>query len=138
MHDLRDFEHSLRYTEELEKYNAKGVEEVVLIIGDMTSLGTEQMRFAYEIRTRGTILEGADLIIEREAVEVICAKCGYEGLSRRSGAISASIRFRYCPAPDCGATSKWSKARAAGSRTSRFWRQRMYKYRRGDGQEDNR
>lgn len=64
---------------ELEKYNATVVEEVTLRIGEMTNLGTEQMEFAYEIVTRGTILEGSKLIIENEEVQVHCNKCGWEG-----------------------------------------------------------
>ena len=63
---------------ELEKYDAKAVEEVTLRIGEMTNLGTEQMEFAYEIVTRGTILEGSKLIIENEEVRVYCKECDLE------------------------------------------------------------
>ena len=64
---------------ELEKYNAQSVEEVTLVIGDMTSLGEEQMSFAYEIVTRGTILEGSEFIVEHEPIELRCDSCGYWG-----------------------------------------------------------
>ncbi len=64
---------------ELEKHNAERVEEVTLVIGDLTNLGEEQMEFAYEIVTKGTILEGSKLIIEKEEIRVLCKKCGYEG-----------------------------------------------------------
>lgn len=63
----------------LEKYNVEVVEEVTLVIGDLTNLGEEQLEFAYEIITRGTKLEGSKLIVEREEVSVKCKLCGYEG-----------------------------------------------------------
>ena len=64
---------------ELEKYNVEKVEEVVLVVGDMTSLGEEQLEFAYEIVTKGTKLEGSKLVIEHEKIRVRCNECGYEG-----------------------------------------------------------
>lgn len=64
---------------ELEKYNAESVEEVTLTIGDLTSLGAEQMEFAFEIITKGTKLEGAKLTVENEGIEVHCESCGYDG-----------------------------------------------------------
>lgn len=63
---------------ELEKYNAEAVEEVTLRIGEMTNLGTEQMEFAYEIVTRGTLLEGSKLVIENEEVRVHCDSCNID------------------------------------------------------------
>lgn len=64
---------------ELEKYNVKSVNSVTLVIGRMTSLGAEQMSFAYEVVTRGTLLEGSELIIENEEIVIRCKECSYEG-----------------------------------------------------------
>ena len=64
---------------ELEKYNVEKVEEVTLVIGDMTTLGEEQMEFAYEIVTKDTKLEGSKLAIEHEHIRILCETCGYEG-----------------------------------------------------------
>lgn len=64
---------------ELGKYNAERVEEVVLVMGEMTNLGDEQLRFAYDIVTKGTKLEGSRLEIEHERIGVVCSDCGYEG-----------------------------------------------------------
>ena len=64
---------------ELEKYNVSKVNSMTVIIGDMTNLGEEQMSFAYEIVTRGTILEGSEFIVEHEPIEVECNGCGYKG-----------------------------------------------------------
>ncbi len=87
---------------ELEKYDVQSVEEVTLVIGDMTSLGEEQMTFAYEIVTKGTELEGSKLVIEKEAVQVCCLDCGYEGPVNN---IQSDYDDHYIPilsCPKCG------------------------------------
>lgn len=65
--------------QELSKYDVEKVNAVNIAIGDMTSLGDEQMQFAYEIVTRGTVLEGSELVIEHVPIEVECGSCGYRG-----------------------------------------------------------
>lgn len=67
---------------ELEKYRVIKVNSVTVIIGDLTNLGEEQMRFAYEIVTRDTILEGSEFIVEHEPIELSCDSCGYTGPAR--------------------------------------------------------
>jgi len=62
-----------------EKRGAKKVTEVHLVIGKLTFLGLEQVRFAYEVLTKGTILEGSKLTIEEQEGTVKCNHCGYEG-----------------------------------------------------------
>ena len=64
---------------ELEKYNVVRVEEVTLVVGEMTSLGDEQLEFAYEIVTKDTKLEGSRLVIEHEKIWVRCKECDYMG-----------------------------------------------------------
>ncbi len=65
--------------QELGRYKVTKVNSVTLVVGDLTNLGEEQMTFAYEIVTRGTILEGSELLIEHEPVEVKCGSCGFWG-----------------------------------------------------------
>lgn len=65
--------------EELKRHDVESVEEVDLVIGEITFLGREQMEFAYEVVTRGTILEGSRLVMHEEKVEVECPSCGYAG-----------------------------------------------------------
>ena len=64
---------------ELDRYDVTKVNAVNMVVGDLTQLGSEQMQFAYEVLTRGTILEGSVLNIEAEPVELRCRGCGYEG-----------------------------------------------------------
>jgi hydrogenase nickel incorporation protein HypA/HybF len=62
-----------------EKHNAKKVTEVHLIIGKLTFLGVEQVRFSYNILVDGTIMEGSKLYIEEKNGVVKCSICDYEG-----------------------------------------------------------
>ncbi len=64
---------------EAEKHRAKKVTEVNLIIGKLTFLGLEQVRFSYDVLVKGTIMEGSKLYIEEKNGVVKCSSCGYEG-----------------------------------------------------------
>ena len=64
---------------ELERYDVVSVEKVTLTVGKLTNLGTEQLEFAYEVMSRDSILNGSELVIEEENIEVRCEGCGYEG-----------------------------------------------------------
>jgi len=64
---------------EAEERSAKKVTEVQLVIGKLTFLGLEQVRFAYEALTKGTIMEGSNLVIEEQEGIVQCGNCGYQG-----------------------------------------------------------
>jgi len=65
--------------EEAKKQDAKKVTEVHLIIGKLTFLGIEQVRFSYNILVEGTIMKGSKLIIEEQNGTIECPSCGYKG-----------------------------------------------------------
>ncbi len=95
---------------ELQKYNVTKVNSVTVIIGDLTNLGQEQMSFAYEIVTRGTILEGSEFIIEKEEIELKCDSCGYLGPAKiitDPDFDTHSIPILACP--ECGGPVKVTK-----------------------------
>ena len=64
---------------EAEKRKAKQIVEVHLVIGKLTFLNPEQVRFWYEMLTKGTIMEKSKLIIEESEGVVKCSNCDYEG-----------------------------------------------------------
>lgn len=64
--------------EEAKKYNAKKIYKIVLEIGELTFLGEEQLKFAFDILKEGTIAEEAELVIKKIKARIKC-KCGYEG-----------------------------------------------------------
>ena len=65
--------------EEAKKHNAKRVHAVHLIIGKLTFLGLEQVKFAYNLLVKNTILEDSKLHIEEKNGVVKCNNCGYSG-----------------------------------------------------------
>ena len=65
--------------EEAENRKAKKIEEVHLVIGKLTFLNPEQVRFWYEMLTKETIIEGSKLIVEESEGVVRCSSCVYEG-----------------------------------------------------------
>lgn len=86
---------------ELENYDVEKVETVNVLIGDLTSLGAEQLEFAYEIVTRGTILEGSQFVIEREEVRVKCNGCGFEGSPDYIGSDFSNHSIPVLACPKC-------------------------------------
>jgi len=58
---------------------AKKVVEVNLVIGSLTFLNPDQVKFWYKILTKDTVLEGSKLVIEENKGTVRCPMCGYEG-----------------------------------------------------------
>ena len=64
--------------EEAKKREATKVESVDLELGDYTMLGEEQLRFAFQVLTKDTILANADLNVKHLKGRVKC-RCGYDG-----------------------------------------------------------
>ncbi|MFA6804750.1 MAG: hydrogenase maturation nickel metallochaperone HypA [Candidatus Methanomethylophilaceae archaeon] len=89
---------------ELEKYNVVSVHAVTIIIGQLTNLGKEQMQFAYEVVTRGTILEGSVLNIEDEEIELECKNCDYVGPAKNldMGEYTEEHLIPILACPECG------------------------------------
>lgn len=63
---------------EAKNRNAEKVSRVSLEIGEFTFLGEEQLKFAFEVLTKGTIAEGAQIDIKTAKGKIECA-CGYSG-----------------------------------------------------------
>ena len=64
------------------KHGAKKDLEVKLVIGKLTVLGIEQVKFYYELLTKETIMENSKLTIEEEEPIVECENCGYKGSTK--------------------------------------------------------
>jgi len=64
---------------EAQKQHAVKVIEVEVEIGDLTFLGIEQVRFAYEILTDKTIAKNSKLTIRQISGRGKCDSCGYNG-----------------------------------------------------------
>lgn len=64
---------------ESKKNNVKAVKKVYLEVGDLTFLGHEQLKFAYEVLAEGTVFDGSELVLDTKPALVKCNSCGYEG-----------------------------------------------------------
>lgn len=88
--------------QEAKKRNAKKVIEVQLMIGKLTFLNPEQVRFWYEVLTKDTIMESSKLKIEESEGIVKCPKCGYEGDFRYVDDPALHIPTPTLSCPKCG------------------------------------
>lgn len=90
--------------QELKNYKVTKVNEVTIVVGDLTQLGTEQMQFAWEVLTDGNILKGSRLTIKPQPVVLRCRSCGFEGPAKTvdfgEGSSDHNIPVLSCP--DCG------------------------------------
>ena len=66
---------------------------VSLEIGALSGVVTDALEFCFEAATKGTLLEGAKLEIERIAATGFCSDCG----------VVSEIKAYFDPCPSCGA-----------------------------------
>ncbi|MFW6048453.1 MAG: hydrogenase maturation nickel metallochaperone HypA [Candidatus Natronoplasma sp.] len=78
------------------------VKEVRIEIGDLTFLGGEQLKFAYEVLSKETILEGSELKVIEKKARVKCDECGYEGDVEYSDDPAFHYNVPVISCPKCG------------------------------------
>lgn len=64
--------------QESETHQVRRVVSVALKVGELSSVETESLRFCFELIAEGTIVEGAELRIERVPVTCRCEECDAE------------------------------------------------------------
>jgi len=67
-------------TDEAARFQGAPVTTVNLRIGTLTAVVPEALEFAFQALSRGTVAEGANLVIERVALRVACNACGMESI----------------------------------------------------------
>jgi hydrogenase nickel incorporation protein HypA/HybF len=92
--------------EEAKKHNAKQIQEVHLIIGKLTFLGLEQVKFAYSLLVKNTILEGSKLHIEEKDGVIQCNTCEYVGDLEYEDDPIYHIPTPTLSCPQCGSSVK--------------------------------
>lgn len=67
----------------LSQHKVKRVNSVTVSVGALSGVLPSAMEFAFEAMTKGTALDGAELVLENRPVAVSCLKCAneYEPLS---------------------------------------------------------
>jgi len=66
------------------QHKATRIKKVELVVGDFSMLQYDQLQFAFEIASEGTLAEGAELIIEGQKGEIECLECKYKGVIEKS------------------------------------------------------
>ena len=92
--------------EELKGRDIHKVKEVQIEVGELTFLGTEQLKFAYQTLSQDTILEGSELDIEEIKSRINCSECGYEGGVNYSNKSSVHYQVPVISCPECDSKPK--------------------------------
>jgi len=78
MHELPVTKSILNITvEEAEKHKAKKVKDIKIKIGELTGLVPVSIQYYFDIISKGTIAEGANVIIDKIPIKVLCKNCGH-------------------------------------------------------------
>jgi hydrogenase nickel incorporation protein HypA/HybF len=65
--------------EEGERYKVKEINKVNIKVGELTGLVPNCIAYYFNIVAKGTIAEGAEILIEKIPVSIHCEECGFEG-----------------------------------------------------------
>ncbi len=66
-------------TDVAKKHNAIKINKIELVIGEFTMLNAEQLIFAFEIASEGTLAHGAEVEITEQKGQIECQECKYSG-----------------------------------------------------------
>lgn len=91
MHELSLIQSIVEICEE--HAGGRRILEVTLEIGILSGVVPEALEFCFEAAARGTLLEGARLVIERVPATGFCNDCG----------VVSTINTYFDPCPCCGA-----------------------------------
>jgi hydrogenase nickel incorporation protein HypA/HybF len=65
-------------SDKIKEYGVNRVNQVKLVVGQLTGVEDETMKACFEMYVQGTPVEGAKLVIERVPIKVRCRICGNE------------------------------------------------------------
>ena len=92
--------------EEAQKHDAKKVEEVHLVIGKLSFIGVEQVRFSYKILTKDTIMKDSKLVIKEQDGTIECPNCGFKGAVPVADDPAYHVPIPTLRCPKCGEAAK--------------------------------
>ncbi len=89
-----------------EEHNARRVTRVNVDVGEFTFLVIDQLIFNFEIASKNTILEGAELKIHTVRGRLRCSDCGFEGETVPDPTLPPEIAaFAPMKCPRCGSAA---------------------------------
>jgi len=78
MHELPITQEIIRIAcEEATKVHAKAIKEINLVVGDMSGMIDDSIRFYFDTLAKGTLAQGSVINILRKSVIVRCSSCEY-------------------------------------------------------------
>ena len=61
------------------EHNATKIKKIELVVGEFAMLNNDQLIFAFEIASEGTLAQGAEVVITEQRGQIDCQECGYSG-----------------------------------------------------------
>ena len=83
-------------------HEVKKVLRVRLLVGELTHLEPEQLRFCYTSITTDTTMEGSMLEIETVQAQVHCPHCSYQGPPKYWEEALSQVAVATLQCPQCG------------------------------------
>ena len=102
------------------KNKIEKVLEVRLLIGELTAIEPEQLRFCYGAITRETAMENSSLEIEQVEVRVSCPYCSYRGRPKYWDDALADSPIVTLQCPECGQTAEPTQGNECAIKTIKY------------------
>lgn len=93
---------------------------VRILIGELTCIEPEQLKFCYDAITKETSLEGSVLEVERAQAEVSCRHCSYRGRPKFWDEALSDIAVATLQCPSCGKAADPISGQDCTIRTIRY------------------
>jgi hydrogenase nickel incorporation protein HypA/HybF len=102
------------------KNKIEKVLEVKLLIGELTAVESEQLRFCYGAITGETAMENSSLEIEQVKAAVSCPYCSYRGRPKYWHDALADSPIVTLQCPECGQTAEPTQGNECAIKTIKY------------------
>jgi hydrogenase nickel incorporation protein HypA/HybF len=110
----------------VERHAVKKVVHVRLLVGELTCLEAEQLRFCYSAIIHDTALAESTLEIEKGLAEVKCPHCSYRGAPKYWADVLEAEPIPTLQCPQCGRAAEATRGHECEIKTIKFVRQEPY------------
>ena len=91
-----------------------------LLVGELSCIEPEQLRFCYSAVTKETVIEDSTLEIERVEAEVSCPHCSYRGRPKFWEDTLSEVVVATLQCPSCGKAAEAVQGHECTIRTIRY------------------